>query len=77
MPRNSGGRVVFLFFCVYTEMQIYFSNFYFLHLLSIMSFLSPASVWRGGGSNRLYFSSTQGFLSWEGSVAVVKADLGM
>lgn len=50
--------------------------FIFLHLLFVMSFLIPDSVWRGGDGVNLVFFSTQSFLSLEENVAMFQVDLG-
>lgn len=52
--------------------------FLLLHLLSIMSFLSPDSTWRGGSGVTLLCSPPhRAFCVLEGSVAIVEVDLGM
>lgn len=49
---------------------------FFLHLLLVMSFLSPDSVWRGGDGVNLVFVSIKSFLSLKENVSMFQVDLG-
>lgn len=73
---NPGGEQSSFVVVYILRRALFIFIFFFLHLLLVMSFLSPDSVWRGGDGVNLVFVSIKSFLSLKENVSMFQVDLG-